>query len=107
MLKKIKFNFIYPGILVILFFIATLSVHAASSAPSYITLDVTNNSIANCKIDGSTDDFKSLNKIINYITSSPSAYILLFPYTGKSMVLSDTVNITRGNIILKLNPLTL
>lgn len=103
MLKKIKFNFIYPGILVILFFIATLSVHAASSAPSYITLDVTNNSIANCKIDGSTDDFKSLNKIINYITSSPSAYILLFPYTGKSMVLSDTVNITRGNIILKLN----
>lgn len=61
-------------------------------------IDVTNNGIANCKIDGSTDDYTALNEIKKYVNSTTEPIILLFPYTGNAMMLSNEIFITRSNV---------
>ncbi len=70
---------------------------------SYTILDVTNNSIANCKIDGKTDDYSAMKSILSYVNSTSSPIILEFPYTGSPMLLSDTIFITRSNVTLKID----
>ena len=62
------------------------------------TIDVTNNSIANCKIDGTTDDYSALSKIISSISSLSKPVTLLFPYTGNPMLLSNTIKVSRNNV---------
>lgn len=67
------------------------------------TIDVTNNSIANCKIDGTTDDYNALTSIMNYVKSISNPVIINFPYTGSPMMLSDTIFVSRSNITLNIN----
>lgn len=64
-------------------------------------IDVTNNGIANCKINGATDDYASLNEIKKYVNSTTEPITLLFPYTGNAMILSDMIHFTRSNITLE------
>lgn len=65
-------------------------------------IDVTNNAIANCKIDGATDDYAALNEIKKYVNSTTEPITLLFPYTGNAMMLSDMIHFTRSNITLEI-----
>ena len=62
---------------------------------------VTDNTIANCVIDGVTDDYAALTAIVKYINSTTEPIILVFPYTGLPMCLSDQIHITRSNVTLE------
>ncbi len=65
-------------------------------------INVMDNSIANCKIDGVTDDYVNLNAIIKAINNLSTPVTLLFPNTGKAMLLSNTITINRSNITLEI-----
>ena len=65
-------------------------------------INVMANSIANCKIDGVTDDYASLKAIIDAVKDLSTPVTLLFPNTGNSMMLSNTIEIHRSNITLKI-----
>lgn len=103
MKKSIKL--IYTLIIIMIMFLLSnpFGVNAKSNITSPITLDVTNNFIANCKIDGKTDDYPALKLIMDYVNSTSIPTILIFPYTGSSMILSDTIFIARSNVTLNLN----
>lgn len=66
------------------------------------TINVMENQIANCKIDGVTDDYANLNAIIKAVNDLSTPVTLLFPNTGKAMLLSNTIEIHRSNITLKI-----
>ena len=61
-------------------------------------INVMNNSIANCKIDGETDDYPALALIRDYINKTTEPIIVLFPWTGKTMLLSEQIFILRSNV---------
>lgn len=101
---KITKNYIYVSIFILFLSANIFTSHAKSTnSSSTITLDVTNNSIANCKIDGKTDDYSSLKSIMAYVNSTSEPVILNFPYTGSPMLLSDTIYIRRGDVTLNIN----
>lgn len=78
------------------------SYNIAPKISTYLNrIDVTNNTIANCKIDGVTDDFADLNEIKKYVNSTTQPITLVFPYTGNAMMLSDMIHFTRSNITLE------
>lgn len=60
------------------------------------------NNIANCKIDGVTDDYAALNEIKKKVNSTTEPVTLLFPYTGSAMTLSDMIHFTRSNITIEM-----
>lgn len=64
-------------------------------------INVMDNNIANCVIDGVTDDFAALNEIKKYVNSTTEPITLLFPYTNNAMILSDMIHFTRSNITLE------
>lgn len=66
------------------------------------TINVMDNQIANCKIDGVTDDYANLNAIIKAVNDLSTPVTLLFPNTGKAMLLSNTITINRSNITLEI-----
>ncbi len=66
------------------------------------TINVMDNQIANCKIDGVTDDYTNLNAIIKAVNDLSTPVTLLFPNTGKAMLLSNTITINRSNITLEI-----
>lgn len=66
------------------------------------TINVMENQIANCKIDGVTDDYANLNAIIKAVNDLSTPVTLLFPSTGKAMLLSNTITINRSNITLEI-----
>lgn len=65
-------------------------------------INVMDNSIANCKIDGVTDDYENLNAIVKAVNDLSTPVTLLFPNTGKAMLLSNTITINRSNITLEI-----
>ena len=87
------------------FFLCFLSVNAltVNANSTSITIDITDNTIANCKIDGKTDDYSALTQIMNYVNSTSIPTIVYFPYTGSTMQLSDTIFVSRSNVTLKIN----
>lgn len=97
---KTILKYIYSSLFLCFLSINPLTV-TANSTP--VTINVTNNSIANCKIDGKTDDYSALTKIMDYINSTSTPTIIYFPYTGSTMLLSDTIFVTRSDITLKIN----
>lgn len=64
-------------------------------------INVMDNNIAKCKIDGVTDDFTALNEIKKKVNETTEPVTLLFPYTGSPMLLSDMIHFTRSNITLE------
>lgn len=66
------------------------------------TINVMENQIANCKIDGVTDDYANLNAIIKAVNDLSTPVTLLFPNTGKAMLLSNTITINQSNITLEI-----
>lgn len=64
------------------------------------TINVMNNSIANCKIDGITDDYPALLQIVKYVNATVNPVRLVFPYTGSTMLISDEIYVSRGNVTL-------
>lgn len=66
------------------------------------TINVMDNQIANCKIDGTTDDYANLAAIIKAVNDLSTPVTLLFPNTGKAMLLSNTITINRGDITLEI-----
>lgn len=64
-------------------------------------INVMDNNIAKCKIDGVTDDFTALNEIKKKVNATTEPVTLLFPYTGSTMILSDMIHFTRSNITLE------
>ena len=92
----------------ILLFITILTIksflsHASTNNSAYVMLDVTNNFVANCKIDGKTDDYAALSSIMNYVNSTSMPIRLVFPATGLPMVLSNTIYVRRSNVTLDIN----
>ena len=65
-------------------------------------INVMDNNIANCVIDGVTDDFAALNEIKKYVNSTTEPVTVLFPYTGNAMILSDMIHFTRSNITIEM-----
>lgn len=65
-------------------------------------INVMSNNIANCKIDGITDDFAALNEIKKHVNATTEPITLVFPYTHNSMLLSDTIHFTRSNITIEM-----
>ena len=100
---KIAFKKTYILLFIVFLSINSFSSFAKSNTSSHITIDVTNNFIANCKIDGKTDDYPALKSIMSYINSTSTSATLIFPYTGSTMLLSDTIYITRSNVTFKIN----
>ena len=64
-------------------------------------INVMDNNIAKCMIDGVTDDYTALNEIKKYVNSTTEPVTVLFPYTGNAMILSDMIHFTRSNITLE------
>lgn len=93
----------YILLFIIIFSVNAFSSNAKSNTSSHITIDVTNNSIANCKIDGKTDDYPAIRSIMSYVNSTSTPITLIFPYTGFTMLLSDTIYISRSNVTLNIN----
>lgn len=73
-----------------------------AKANGICTINVMDNSIANCKIDGTTDDYANLTTIIKAVNDLSTPVTLLFPNTGKAMLLSNTITINRSNITLEI-----
>lgn len=65
-------------------------------------INVMDNSIANCVIDGVTDDFQALNEIKKHVNATTEPVTILFPHTGKAMMLSDMIHFTRSNITIEM-----
>lgn len=100
---KIKLKFIYLLILIIVLNQNYLSSNAKSNNSLCTTIDITNNFIANCKIDGKTDDYSALKSIMDYVNSTSEHITLKFPYTGSPMILSNTINISRSDVTLNID----
>lgn len=65
-------------------------------------INVMDNDIAKCKIDGVTDDYAALNEIKKKVNATTEPVTLLFPYTGSAMLLSDMIHFTRSNITIEM-----
>lgn len=65
-------------------------------------INVMDNNIAKCKIDGMTDDYTALNEIEKYVNTTTEPVVVLFPYTGSAMLLSDMIHFTRSNITIEM-----
>lgn len=61
-------------------------------------INIMDNSIANCMIDGITDDYDALSKIMDYVNNTTHPITVVFPYTGFAMNISDTIRIKRSNV---------
>ena len=61
-------------------------------------INVMSNNIANCKIDGETDDYPALAQIRDYINKTTEPITVLFPWTGQTMLLSEQIFILRSNV---------
>lgn len=65
-------------------------------------INVMDNNIAKCKIDGVTDDYTALNEIKKYVNATTEPVTVLFPYTGNAMLLSNMIHFTRSNITIEM-----
>lgn len=65
-------------------------------------INVMDNNIAKCKIDGVTDDYTALNEIKKHVNATTEPVTVLFPYTGSPMLLSNMIHFTRSNITIEM-----
>jgi hypothetical protein len=57
--------------------------------------------LTNAKIDGVTDDYPAMQKLFTYLAGISKPKIVLFPYTGSTMMLSNTIDIrAHDNLVL-------
>lgn len=58
---------------------------------------------AGCKIDGVTDDYSRVMAVSQYVNKHPEITTVVMPYTGSTLMTSDTIVFNRGDLTLDIH----